>query len=225
MARERCWSCACCSWAVDVPRCPAPDVQRDRHLGTDPAGHAASHPGFAVGGEISGASAMILEHSPFRRRGHLREFHPPGCAAGQVLAAAVFLPLSAIMSKEAFESWGSRIPFLLSALVSTPATSVRRKVDETPAFAGIQARRSPERPDPHGRQGEWHRHVPGVLQALMNAIPTVVTVFGATFATNAGYGIGLTTTNYLWISVLRQRRGGDPHSVRRKSVRRSVDVR
>jgi MFS family permease len=37
--------------------------------------------------------------------------------------------------------------------------------------------------------------------ALMNAIPTAVTVFGATFATNAGYGVGLTTTNYLWISV------------------------
>jgi MFS family permease len=28
-----------------------------------------------------------------------------------------------------------------------------------------------------------------------------VTVFGATFATNAGYGVGLTSTNYLWISV------------------------
>jgi MFS family permease len=36
----------------------------------------------------------------------------------------------------------------------------------------------------------------------MNAIPTAVTVFGATFATNAGYGVGLTTTNYLWISVI-----------------------
>ena len=37
--------------------------------------------------------------------------------------------------------------------------------------------------------------------ALMNAIPTAVTVFGATFATNAAYGVGLTATNYLWISV------------------------
>ena len=40
-----------------------------------------------------------------------------------------------------------------------------------------------------------------VCMALMNAIPTAVTVFGATFATNAGYGVGLTSTNYLWISV------------------------
>jgi MFS family permease len=40
-----------------------------------------------------------------------------------------------------------------------------------------------------------------ICMALMNAIPTAVTVFGATFATAAGYGVGLTSTNYLWISV------------------------
>jgi MFS family permease len=38
--------------------------------------------------------------------------------------------------------------------------------------------------------------------ALMNAIPTAVTVFGATFATSAAYGVGMTTTAYLWISVV-----------------------
>ena len=36
--------------------------------------------GFAVGGEISGASAMILEHSPFGRRGYFASFTLQGCA-------------------------------------------------------------------------------------------------------------------------------------------------
>ena len=40
-----------------------------------------------------------------------------------------------------------------------------------------------------------------ICMALMNVVPTTVTVFGATFATNAGYGVGLTAANYLWISV------------------------
>jgi MFS family permease len=40
-----------------------------------------------------------------------------------------------------------------------------------------------------------------ICMALMNAIPTAVTVFGATYATSAAYGVGLTSTNYLWISV------------------------
>src|SRR5215210_3287650 len=62
--------------------------------------------GFAVGGEISGASAMIVEHSPFGRRGYYSSFTLQGVQAGQILAAAVFLPLSAILSEDAFQSWG-----------------------------------------------------------------------------------------------------------------------
>src|SRR5918911_3209622 len=50
--------------------------------------------GFAVGGEISGASAMIVEHAPFGRRGYFASFTLQGVQAGQIIAAAVMLPLS-----------------------------------------------------------------------------------------------------------------------------------
>jgi len=73
--------------------------------------------GFAVAGEISGASSMILEHAPFGRRGFYASFALQGVQAGQILAAAVFLPLAHYMSEEAFNSWGWRIPFLLSFFV------------------------------------------------------------------------------------------------------------
>ena len=58
--------------------------------------------GFAVAGEISGASSMILEHAPFGRRGYFASFTLQGVQAGQILAAAVFLPLSYALSNEAF---------------------------------------------------------------------------------------------------------------------------
>src|ERR1700739_4778707 len=58
--------------------------------------------GFAVAGEISGASSMILEHAPFGRRGYFASFSLQGVQAGQILAAAVFLPLSYGLSNEAF---------------------------------------------------------------------------------------------------------------------------
>src|SRR3954464_12020910 len=90
--------------------------------------------GFAVGGEISGASAMIVEHSPFGRRGYYGSFTLQGVQAGQIIAAAVFLPLSAVMSPDAFQSWGWRIPFLLSAVVVLAGYMIRRRVNETPAF-------------------------------------------------------------------------------------------
>ena len=54
--------------------------------------------GFAVAGEISGASSMILEHAPFGRRGYFASFTLQGVQAGQILAAAVFLPLSYALS-------------------------------------------------------------------------------------------------------------------------------
>src|SRR6201746_1445016 len=47
--------------------------------------------GFAVAGEISGASSMILEHAPFGRRGFYSSFALQGVQAGQILAAAIFL--------------------------------------------------------------------------------------------------------------------------------------
>src|ERR1700731_2277272 len=73
--------------------------------------------GFAVAGEISGASSMILEHAPFGRRGFFASFSLQGVQAGQILAAAVFLPLAAYMPDEAFNAWGWRIPFLASGVV------------------------------------------------------------------------------------------------------------
>src|ERR687890_2835510 len=62
--------------------------------------------GFAVAGEISGASSMILEHAPFGRRGFFASFTLQGVQAGQILAAAVFLPLAHYMPTEQFNSWG-----------------------------------------------------------------------------------------------------------------------
>lgn len=159
--------------------------------------------GFAVGGEISGASAMILEHAPFGRRGYFGSFTLQGVQAGQIIAAAVFLPLSAILPAEAFQSWGWRIPFLLSAVVVAAGYVIRRRVDETPAFQEESAHGEvPKAPIVQAVQENGRDMFRVICMALMNAIPTAVTVFGATFATAAGYGVGLTTTNYLWISVI-----------------------
>src|SRR5271166_1863903 len=97
--------------------------------------------GFAVAGEISGASSMILEHAPFGRRGFFASFSLQGVQAGQILAAAMFLPLSYGLSNEAFVGWGWRIPFLLSVVVLIAGYIIRREVDETPAFTQEQAER------------------------------------------------------------------------------------
>ncbi len=159
--------------------------------------------GFAVAGEISGASSMILEHSPFGRRGFYSSFTLQGVQAGQILAAAVFLPLAAYMPKDDFNSWGWRIPFLLSFVVIVIGYIIRKEVDETPAFAseGEQGAK-PKAPIVEAIQTSWKDMLRVVCMSLMNVIPVVTSVFGAAYAVQAGYGIGFDKSVYLWIPVL-----------------------
>jgi MFS family permease len=160
--------------------------------------------GFAVGGEISGASAMIVEHAPFGRRGYYASFTLQGVQAGQIIAAAVFLPLATFMPEAAFESWGWRIPFLLSVLVVIAGYIIRRRVDETPAFKEEEAHGEiPPAPIVQAIRESGPNMLRVICMALMNAVPIAATVFGATYATNEEtYGIGMATSTYLWISVV-----------------------
>jgi MFS family permease len=159
--------------------------------------------GFAVAGEISGASSMILEHAPFGRRGFYASFTLQGVQAGQILAAAVFLPLAAYMPEAAFNSWGWRIPFLASFLVIIAGYIIRRKVDETPAFAAEDAHgQVPRAPIIQAFKLSWKDMLRVVCMALMNVIPVVATIFGAAYAVQPAYGIGFSKDVYLWIPVV-----------------------
>jgi MFS family permease len=159
--------------------------------------------GFAVAGEISGASSMILEHAPFGRRGFFASFTLQGVQAGQILAAAIFLPLAHYMSKEDFNSWGWRIPFLLSIVVIIAGYIIRRKVDETPAFTEESEHADvPKSPIIDAFKSSWPDMVRVVCMALMNVIPVVTSIFGAAYAVQPGYGIGFDKDVYLWIPVL-----------------------
>jgi len=159
--------------------------------------------GFAVAGEISGASSMILEHAPFGRRGFYASFTLQGVQAGQILAAAVFLPLAAYMPADAFNSWGWRIPFLLSFFVIVAGYIIRREVDETPAFAEENSQGTvPKAPVIQAFKLSWKDMIRVVCMALMNVIPVVATIFGAAYAVQPAYGIGFSKDVYLWIPVL-----------------------
>ena len=159
--------------------------------------------GFAVAGEISGASSMILEHAPFGRRGYFASFTLQGVQAGQILAAAVFLPLTYALPNEAFATWGWRVPFLLSVLVLVAGYIIRREVEETPAFAEEKGHGDvPKAPVIDALTNHWPDMLRVVCMALMNVIPVVATIFGAAYAVQAAYGVGMDKSVYLWIPVI-----------------------
>ncbi|QGF22950.1 MFS transporter [Raineyella fluvialis] len=159
--------------------------------------------GFAVAGELSGASSMIVEHAPFGRRGYFASFTLQGTQFGQILAAAIFIPMARMLPDQAFTSWGWRVPFVLSVLVVVAGWLIRRRVPETPAFKEeTKAAAVPGSPVAIAFRESGGNMVRVMLMALMNVIPTVTTVFGAAYATQKSYGIGFHADVYLWIPVL-----------------------
>ncbi|MEU9671613.1 MFS transporter [Streptomyces bobili] len=93
--------------------------------------------GIAVGGGFAGATLLAVESAPPGRRGLFGAIPAMGTGAGFVLAAGVFA-LVATLPQEDFETWGWRVPFLLSALLVLFGLIVRNGIKETPVFAELE---------------------------------------------------------------------------------------
>ncbi|MGC5399447.1 MFS transporter [Streptomyces sp. DT20] len=93
--------------------------------------------GIAVGGEFAGATLLTVENAPPGKRGLYGAIPAMGTGAGFVLASAVF-GLVSMLPDDSFESWGWRIPFLLSAFLVLFGLWVRKGIEETPVFAELE---------------------------------------------------------------------------------------
>lgn len=159
--------------------------------------------GFAVAGEMSCASSMILEHAPDGRRGYFASFTLQGVQAGQLLAAGVFLPLAHFMPADQFAAWGWRIPFLLSALVLVAGWIIRREVHEAPVFTEAQTKGETRKlPVIEVITQSWRDVLRVIGMALSGILAIVASVFGATYAVQPAYGIGFPSGMFMWIPVL-----------------------
>ncbi len=95
--------------------------------------------GFALGGEYGGAAIYVAEHAPPKKRGLLTGWIQTTAAFGLIGALSVILATRAILGTEAFNEWGWRIPFLLSALLLIISLWIRLKLNESPAYEAMEA--------------------------------------------------------------------------------------
>jgi MFS family permease len=131
--------------------------------------------GLAVSGEQSSASSTTLEHAPANRRAFFTSFTLAGTQFGNILATAIFLPISALPDKQLL-SWGWRIPFLLSSVVVVVGWRIRRTLHESPAFEEEQEHHDV----PRAPLGALFRgYTPDVLKVIFAALASVnSTIFG-----------------------------------------------
>jgi MFS transporter, MHS family, metabolite:H+ symporter len=95
--------------------------------------------GFGAGAEIAGATTMLAEYAPPRRRGLIASLVCLGTNSGTLAASGLWALLLAVLSDDQLLSWGWRLPFLLSFVLMIFAVWLRLNLKESPVFE--------ERPD------------------------------------------------------------------------------
>ncbi|GHA23699.1 MFS transporter [Streptomyces purpurascens] len=95
--------------------------------------------GFGAGAEIAGATVMLAEYAPTKRRGLVASLVSLGTNSGTLAASGLWAVLLAVLSEDQLLSWGWRLPFLLSFGLLLFAVWLRRNLKESPVFE--------ERPD------------------------------------------------------------------------------
>jgi predicted MFS family arabinose efflux permease len=95
--------------------------------------------GLALGGEYGGAATYVAEHAPNGKRGFYTSFIQITATAGLMISLVVILGVRLTLGEEAFNSWGWRIPFLVSILMLGVSLWIRLKLAESPAFQRMKA--------------------------------------------------------------------------------------
>lgn len=131
--------------------------------------------GFGAGGEYAGAVVLSVEHGDQKRRGLAGAWAPMGFAVATLLSTGVFQLMTTILSEEAFQAWGWRVPFLLGALLLAVGYFIRRAIDETPAYE--EAVRAEE-------EGAAKQTKVPVFEAIRRHPRNFLVVVGARFAEN-----------------------------------------
>jgi MFS family permease len=93
--------------------------------------------GIGVGGEWGGSVLMSMEWGVQRRRGFMASWPQLGVPLGLLLSTGLFKMFSGIAGSS-FDSWGWRVPFLLSIVLVGIGLYVRLRVLESPAFGAVQ---------------------------------------------------------------------------------------
>jgi MFS family permease len=139
--------------------------------------------GVAVGGEWGGAVLLSSEYGDPKRRGFWASAAQIGPPAGTLLANGVIALLDWVLTDAAFNSWGWRVAFLLSAALVAFGLWIRLRLEETPVFKQIAEREDrPEAPVSEVLRTERRAIAAGLLvRVCPDVLYSLFTVFVLTY--------------------------------------------
>lgn len=93
--------------------------------------------GLGSGAEQAGASLIVAEFSPNKKRGFYAALPFAGIIVGILLAAIIFSFIQ-LLPEEIFKKSGWRIPFLASIIIIITGVLIRSKISESPVFEKLK---------------------------------------------------------------------------------------
>lgn len=94
--------------------------------------------GLALGGEYGGAAVYVAEHVPDEKRGFYTSFIQITATLGLFISLLVSILVKNAMSPAAFNTWGWRLPFILSIFLVGVSLYIRLRMKESPIFSQIK---------------------------------------------------------------------------------------
>jgi MFS family permease len=139
--------------------------------------------GIAVGGEWGGAVLLSSEYGDPKRRGFWASAAQIGPPAGTLLANGVLALLDWVLTDAAFNDWGWRLAFLLSAALVAFGLWIRLRLEETPVFKQIAQRKDrPTAPVSEVMRTERRAIIAGLLvRVCPDVLYSLFTVFVLTY--------------------------------------------
>lgn len=95
--------------------------------------------GFSTGGELGGATALLVEHAPPRKRGFYASWQLSAQGAALFLASFATAVTTAAFERDVLQAWAWRLPFIFGVLIGPLGLIIRSRIKETPAFLTLQA--------------------------------------------------------------------------------------
>ncbi len=145
--------------------------------------------GLALGGEYGGAATYVAEHAPAAKRGFYTSFIQTTATLGLFVSIGVILAVRNWIGIEAFNEWGWRIPFLISALLVGVSIFIRLRMQESPMFKKLKD------------EGKISKNpIKESFGKKENLIMVLIALFGAT----AGQGVVWYTGQFYAMTFIEQ---------------------
>ncbi len=122
--------------------------------------------GLALGGEYGGAATYVAEHAPQGKRGAYTSWIQTTATLGLMLSLVLIVVVRTWMGETAFNDWGWRVPFLVSALLLGISVWIRLSLNESPAFKRMKEEGKTSKAPLSESFGQW-RNGKIVLLALL----------------------------------------------------------